>query len=138
MNVDGDVERFGGRKNLPELRVVEILAMRMRIDDGALQAERAHAALELGCRSRGVLRCNRSKAREARGIRSDRRRELVVRCTRERRTGRRVSAEISADAIVIPADGPSFGMAPAGTCKWTSLRSQKRSRTPSSGARDRA
>ena len=25
-------------------------------------------------------------------------------------------------AIAIPADGPSFGMAPAGTCRWTSCR----------------
>ena len=32
-----------------------------------------------------------------------------------RRAGRRVKPEIRAVAIVIPADGPSFGMPPAGT-----------------------
>ena len=32
------------------------------------------------------------------------------------RTGRRVSAEISAVAMVMPADGPSLGVAPSG--KW--------------------
>ena len=36
------------------------------------------------------------------------------------RTGRRDSADTSAVAIVTPADGPSFGMAPDGTCRWIS------------------
>ena len=36
------------------------------------------------------------------------------------RTGRRVSSEASAAAIVTPADGPSFGIAPDGTCRWIS------------------
>ncbi|MNC93857.1 hypothetical protein D3C83_105790 [compost metagenome] len=36
------------------------------------------------------------------------------------RTGRRVSSEASAVTIVTPADGPSFGMAPDGTCRWIS------------------
>ena len=35
--------------------------------------------------------------------------------------GRRESAETSAAAIVTPADGPSLGMAPAGTWMWTSV-----------------
>jgi hypothetical protein len=37
------------------------------------------------------------------------------------RTGMLVKAETSVTARVIPADGPSFGMAPSGTCTWTSL-----------------
>ena len=36
------------------------------------------------------------------------------------RTGRPETSDISAVAIVIPALGPSFGIAPAGTCTWTS------------------
>ena len=39
---------------------------------------------------------------------------------RSLRTGRRVSAEIIASAIVMPADGPSFGMAPSGRWMWMS------------------
>ena len=36
------------------------------------------------------------------------------------RTGRPVSSDASAVAIVTPADGPSFGTAPAGTWMWMS------------------
>ena len=35
---------------------------------------------------------------------------------RSPRTGRRVASEASAVTMVTPADGPSLGMAPAGTC----------------------
>ena len=36
------------------------------------------------------------------------------------RTGRRVSSETSAAAMVTPADGPSLGIAPEGTWTWIS------------------
>ena len=36
------------------------------------------------------------------------------------RIGTRVSAEAIVVAIVMPADGPSFGVAPSGTCTWMS------------------
>ena len=36
------------------------------------------------------------------------------------RTGRPVTSEASAVAIVMPALGPSLGIAPAGTCRWMS------------------
>ena len=36
------------------------------------------------------------------------------------RTGRPVSSDASAVAIVTPADGPSFGIAPDGTWMWIS------------------
>ena len=36
------------------------------------------------------------------------------------RTGRRVSSDARAVTIVTPADGPSFGIAPDGTCRWIS------------------
>ena len=40
------------------------------------------------------------------------------------RTRRWVISETSAVSIVTPADGPSFGMAPAGTWTWMSELSQ--------------
>ena len=36
------------------------------------------------------------------------------------RTGTPVSSETSAVVIAVPADGPSFGTAPAGTWMWMS------------------
>ena len=36
------------------------------------------------------------------------------------RTGRSVSSDTSAVTMVTPAEGPSFGIAPAGTWMWTS------------------
>ena len=36
---------------------------------------------------------------------------------RSERTGRPVASDASAVSIVTPADGPSFGIAPAGTCR---------------------
>ena len=48
---------------------------------------------------------------------------------------RSVKSEAIAVAIVTPADGPSFGTAPAGTCRWMSERSKKRLSIPRSSAR---
>ncbi len=48
------------------------------------------------------------------------------------RTGRSDRALTSAVAIVIPADGPSFGIAPAGTCRCTSMSLNRVSDIPSS------
>ena len=53
---------------------------------------------------------------------------------RSPRTGRPVSSDASAVTIVTPADGPSFGMAPAGTCRWISASRKKSPATPSSSA----
>ena len=39
---------------------------------------------------------------------------------RSPRTGRPVSSDASAVTMVTPAEGPSFGMAPDGTCRWIS------------------
>ena len=49
------------------------------------------------------------------------------------RTRRPVAREASAVAIVMPALGPSFGIAPAGTCTWN-LRSNDSWSTPSDSA----
>ena len=54
-----------------------------------------------------------------------------------RRTGRPDSAETSAVAMVTPAEGPSFGIAPAGTWMWTS-RSKHSAGMPSRSACARA
>ncbi|MNC87793.1 hypothetical protein D3C83_35500 [compost metagenome] len=54
-----------------------------------------------------------------------------------RRVGMRVNAEMSVVAIVMPAEGPSLGMAPSGTCTWMSIFEWKSSGRPSSAAFDR-
>ena len=36
------------------------------------------------------------------------------------RTGRPVNSDASAVTIVTPAEGPSLGIAPDGTCRWIS------------------
>ena len=48
----------------------------------------------------------------------------------EHRTGRLVKTDSMAVAMVIPAEGPSFGMAPSGTCTCRSWTPKKSSRIP--------
>ena len=50
------------------------------------------------------------------------------------RTLRPVSSETSATVIVTPADGPSLGTAPAGTCRWKSRPANSRPSMPRSSA----
>ena len=45
-------------------------------------------------------------------------------------TGRPVRSDASAVAIVMPALGPSFGIAPAGTCTWKERFSKTSSSSP--------
>src|SRR5215208_5898268 len=47
VNVDGHVQGCRAFEDRPELPVVEILAIGMRVDDRALQPERAHGSLQL-------------------------------------------------------------------------------------------
>src|SRR5712692_11015181 len=54
------------------------------------------------------------------------------------RAGRRHNSDASAVAMVIPADGPSLGTAPAGTCRCTSLWVNDSSGIPSPAARARS
>ena len=56
----------------------------------------------------------------------------------ERRTGRLVNTEIMAVAMVMPADGPSLGIAPSGTCTCRSWVAKKSSLMPNCRARVRA
>ena len=83
MQVDRDVERLAGLEDRPELRVVEVLAVRVRVDDDALEAELAHAALDLLGGRRGILRCRGRQTGVALGIARDRGRELVVGIVRD-------------------------------------------------------
>jgi hypothetical protein len=78
MNVDGHVERFGRGEDLPEFFVVEVFALRVRVDDCAFQSQRAYAALELFGRRSRVLRRDGGEASVARRMCRDCRRELVV------------------------------------------------------------
>ena len=52
-------------------------------------------------------------------------------------TGILVTAESSAVAMVMPADGPSFGIAPSGTWMWMSSVAWKSGSSPNSSARER-
>ena len=45
--------------------------------------------------------------------------------------------DVHAVAIATPADGPSFGVAPSGTCTWMSLLSKRGGSMPKSTARER-
>jgi hypothetical protein len=90
MNVNRHVERFGRREDVPELLVVEVFAVGVRVHDGALQAEGAHAALELGGGCGWILRRDSCEARVARRVRRDRGRELVVDGACQRDARRRV------------------------------------------------
>src|SRR2546425_899342 len=54
------------------------------------------------------------------------------------RAGRRHKSDARAAAIVIPADGPSLGTAPAGTCRCTSVCVNASSGMPSAPARARS
>ncbi len=78
VNVDRHVERCGGREDVPELLVVEVLALRVRVDDGAFEAERPNAALELLRGRCGILWRDGREARVARRMSGDGRGELVV------------------------------------------------------------
>ena len=54
-----------------------------------------------------------------------------------RRTGMPVSTDTIEVTMAMPADGPSFGVAPSGTCTWMSIASNIGGFSPSSGAFDR-
>ena len=52
-------------------------------------------------------------------------------------TANAITSDTNATAIVTPADGPSFGMAPAGTWIWMSFRPNAFDSTPSCWAWER-
>src|SRR5580693_1690917 len=54
-----------------------------------------------------------------------------------RRTGMPVMTETIAVTMATPADGPSFGVAPSGTCTWMSRLSNNGGSMPKATARER-
>ena len=56
---------------------------------------------------------------------------------RSRRTGMPVITETIAVTMATPADGPSFGVAPSGTCTWISRLSNSGGSMPKATARER-
>ena len=54
-----------------------------------------------------------------------------------RRTGMPVITETIAVTMATPADGPSFGVAPSGTCTWMSFLSKAGGSMPKATARMR-
>ncbi len=52
-----------------------------------------------------------------------------------RRTGMPVSTETIEVTMATPADGPSFGVAPSGTCTWMSVFAKTGGSMPNDGAR---
>jgi hypothetical protein len=78
MNVNGDVQCFGGGEDVPEFFVVQVFALRVGVDDGSFEAQFVHAALEFLCGCGGVLRGDGGQAGEACGVAGDGFGELVV------------------------------------------------------------
>ena len=60
------------------------------------------------------------------------RREIAPVMAISLRTGIPRRALVMAVAMVMPAEGPSFGVAPSGTCTWMSIFLWKSSARPSS------
>jgi hypothetical protein len=85
MDVERHVERRGGFQDRPIFRIVEVFAIRMRVDDEALQAELRHRAVEFRHRCCGRLHRHARESGIARRIGLDRVGEPVVRqpCQRE-------------------------------------------------------
>ena len=90
MDVDRYVQSLRGFEDGPELRIVEVFAARMRIDDRAFESQELDAAFQFlgrGCR---VLRCDRCEARKSVRIPADRIHHEVVARSRERHCVRRI------------------------------------------------
>ena len=85
MQIDRYIKRLRRRENIPEFRIVEIFAVRVRIDDRALQAKLADCALEFLRRSARILRRNRGEPGVAVRMLPNRFGQLIVRGNRERR-----------------------------------------------------
>ena len=107
------MRRASSRRDLAQVRQVRCCGRITRVDAGAQRRERllAHAA-------------DRQHAAAQRDLAGHR--DVV------RAPGCAVASETSAVAIVTPADGPSFGIAPAGTCTWISRRTSAPSSSPRS------
>ena len=68
VQVDRRVVRFGGGEDVPELRVGQVLALGVRVDDHGMDAQLRDTAFDLLGRSSRVLRRHRQHAGKARGV----------------------------------------------------------------------
>ena len=78
VQVDGGVQGLRGLEYGPELRVVQVLALGVRVDDDALEAELVLAPLDLLGRAPGILRRDRRETSESARVLPAGLRELVV------------------------------------------------------------
>ena len=90
MQVDGHVHRFGRFEHRRELRLVEIVAQRVAVDDHGAHAELVHGAVDFLRGIRGILRRHGDHAGVARGVLAAGFGELVVGVDGERGAGGRV------------------------------------------------
>ncbi len=84
VQVDRHAERLAGLEDRPELLVVQVLAVRVRVEYHALEAQPAHATLDLFRSARGVLRRRGGEPGVAVRMTRDGGRELVVGVARDR------------------------------------------------------
>ncbi len=73
-----NVERFGGFEDVPELRIVEELALRVRVDDDALESQLADGAFGFDSRALWILWGNGAERGKPRRIFPDGLRDLIV------------------------------------------------------------
>ena len=85
MQVDGDVERLRRLEDLPVLLIIQVRAHRVRIQDGAAQAEFLHTAFQLLGRVWRIERAECGEADQAIGMLRDALGKLVVGIPGERR-----------------------------------------------------
>jgi hypothetical protein len=78
VEVEGDVERFGGFEDGPEVRVVEVPATGVAVDDGALESVGLDSTLELVGGGVGCWRGQCGEPREAGRVMPDRLGKVVV------------------------------------------------------------
>ena len=90
MQINRNAERFGGLENFPELRLVQIFAARVGVDDRALEVQRFHGSLQFLRGGGRILRRNGGKSRKAVGMLSNRLGKLIVERCGERDGGWRI------------------------------------------------
>ena len=78
MDVDARVERFGGLKDRPELRIVEVFAIGVGVHDETIELEPVDGAVHLLGGARGGLRGKARQAREAGRMATDHFGEPVI------------------------------------------------------------
>ncbi len=78
MQIDRCINRLGGLQNGPELGVVQVLAVRVGVDQHAVQPEPGHGPLDLLCGGLRVLGRHRRETGQTVRMLADRRRQAIV------------------------------------------------------------